>query len=449
MTKTKKFKILQAVIAAKFFLILTTSIFLASCNKPTDIGLDVQPVNDKLNVGIDSTILITKTVREDSLRTDQAGFNATGLIGKYIDPVFGEVTSSLYSKLILLTPKTFDTIPICDSVVLSLVYTDNPYPKVIKGKQTLNVFQLTEEIKTETPYFSHSKITFQSKDLTNAYLFTANVKDSIKIKGQKLKPQLRVRLDKTFGDDILKSGKLATNTDFQAFLKGLYITTENTPGLISGEGNIINFSLGESRITIYHHGLKSDSVLYIGVGDLRFSHFSHAYTTTATSDINVQLNTTTQTQNDFTYIQCMAGVKTRIQIPNLMEINKYQPLGINRAELVIKVAQESIKDTLNIPPPTALVLYGITDDGKSYILPDAYESSAYFDGVYKPKQGEYRFNIARYIQKVLNGDLKNNGLFLVSTSAVTSANRVIIGGGGMGNGIGNPYQMKLYLTYTK
>lgn len=451
MNNTKKFKILQAVIVAKFFLILTIGIFLASCNKPTDIGLDVQPTNDKLNVGIDSTALITKTVREDSLRTDQFGIAATGLIGKYFDPVFGEVTSSLYTKLTLLTPRTFDTIPTCDSVVLSLVYTGDPYPKLVNGKQTINVFQLTEEIKTETSYFSDSKISFQSKDLANGFSFTANVKDSIKIKGQKLKPQLRITLDKKFGDDILKSGKLAANTDFQTFLKGLYITTENTTGLGSGDGNILDFSLGESQIVIYHHRLNSkDSVLYIRVGDLRFSHFNHAYATTASPDINLQLNTTIQTQNDFTYIQCMAGVKTRIEIPNIMEMKKHQPLGINRAELVIKVTPQSLIDSLKAPMPKSLVLYGITDDGKSYILPDAYESSEYFGGIYsKYKKYEYRFNIARYTQKVLNGELKNNGLYLVATSAVTSANRVVIGGGGMSNGTGNPYQMKFYITYTK
>ncbi|MEO6902408.1 MAG: DUF4270 family protein [Bacteroidia bacterium] len=450
MNNTKKFKILQAVSAAKFFLILATGIFLASCNKPTDIGLDVQPTNDKLNVSIDSTILITKTVREDSLRTDQFGIVATGLIGKYFDPIFGEVTSSLYTKLTLLTPRTFDTIPTCDSVVLSLVYTGDAYPKAIKGKQTLNVFQLTQDIQTGNSYFSQSTIPFQTNDLTGGFLFTANLKDSIKIKGQKLKPQLRVTLNKKFGEDILNSGKLTNNTDFQSFLKGLYITTENTTGLSSGDGNIPNFSLGESQLLIYHHRLNSkDSVLYIGIGDLRFSHFNHAFASTASPDINLQLNSTTQTQNDYTYIQSMAGVKTRIEIPNIMELNIHKPLGINRAELVIKIAQESLKGFVNLPLPGSLSLYGITDDGKSYILPDAYESSAYYAGIYDTAKAEYRFNIVRYTQKVLNGELKNNGLFLVASSAVTNANRLIIGGGGVSAGSVNPYQMKFYITYTK
>ena len=447
MNNTKKFKILTATVAAKFFLILTTGIFLASCNKPTDIGLDVQPPNDMLNVGIDSTHLITKTVREDSLRTDQVGYTGTNLIGKYIDPVFGEATSSLYTKLVLFSPRTFDTIPICDSVVLSLVYTGEAYPKIIKAKQTINVYQLTEEIKTETSYFSHSKIAFQAKDLANGFSFTPNLKDSVKVKvgGPKLKPQLRVRLDKAFGEEILKSGKLATNIDFQAYLKGLYITTANTSGLMPNNGNILNFNLGESKVTIYHHGLKTDSILYINLGEVRFSHFTHPYATTAVPDINLQLNTTTQTQHDINYIQSMSGLKTRIEIPNIMDLTKHGALGINRAQLVIKVIKESLKDSFAVPP--TLILYGISDMGNAYLLPDALEGDAYFGGIYD--KYEYRFNIARYVQQILIGERKNNGLFLVSSAAVINANRVLIGGGGVGTGAGNPYQMKLYITYTK
>ncbi|MBA3705349.1 MAG: hypothetical protein H0W84_05470, partial [Bacteroidetes bacterium] len=68
------------------------SICLTSCDESSVVGLDVQPSNDLLNVSFqDTTTIITKTIREDSLRTDEAlvGF-AGALIGKYIDPVFGE-----------------------------------------------------------------------------------------------------------------------------------------------------------------------------------------------------------------------------------------------------------------------------------------------------------------------------------------------------------------------
>src|ERR1035437_4010104 len=102
MTTVKRLqKFLPRTVGAKFFLILFSgiSILQTSCNKSSEVGLNVQPSTDLLYVNyIDTTALVTRTVREDSLRTDQyqilAGY---GLLGKYVDPVFGTTTSSLYT----------------------------------------------------------------------------------------------------------------------------------------------------------------------------------------------------------------------------------------------------------------------------------------------------------------------------------------------------------------
>ncbi|MBL7883437.1 MAG: hypothetical protein JNL69_05175, partial [Bacteroidia bacterium] len=48
------------------------SILVSSCNKESQLGLDVQPEGDLLNVlWSDTTTIYTRTVREDSLRTDE------------------------------------------------------------------------------------------------------------------------------------------------------------------------------------------------------------------------------------------------------------------------------------------------------------------------------------------------------------------------------------------
>ena len=112
---------------AKFFLLLLVSsliISISSCDKSSSVGLNVQPKNDILNVGYQDTItLATRTVKEDSLRTDQ-GLISSGLslIGKYNDPIFGMTTASLYAQVQFnsnIYPTSFGTSPICDSIVMA------------------------------------------------------------------------------------------------------------------------------------------------------------------------------------------------------------------------------------------------------------------------------------------------------------------------------------------
>ncbi|MES2395113.1 MAG: hypothetical protein V4549_03885, partial [Bacteroidota bacterium] len=120
-------------------------------------------------------------------------------------------------------------------------------------------------------------------------------------------------------------------------------------------------------------------------------------------------------------------------------------IAINKAELVIKVDVTSTYMLDTFAAPTKLVLFGINDDGTNYVLPDANEGDNYFGGTYNSTTHEYRFNIARYIQQVLTGKIKNNGLHLLAGSGAINANRVVIGGGGSSS----LYRMKLNIGYTK
>ena len=138
-------QILSRAIGTKFFYILSigVSICFTSCDESSVVGLDVQPEHDLLNVGYqDTTTIFTRTVKGDSLITDESLITTgIGLIGKYIDPVFGTSTASMYTQVRLpsnLTSISFGTSPVCDSVILSLVYEGTAYGKKDKKQQKLN-----------------------------------------------------------------------------------------------------------------------------------------------------------------------------------------------------------------------------------------------------------------------------------------------------------------------
>ena len=442
---------------ANLFLVLfaSVSIIITSCNKSSVIGLSVQPTNDLLKIAyIDTTTLLTKTVRVDSLRTDEMLiYTAEALLGKYRDPTFGMATASLYTQLGLSSvAPLFGVSPLIDSVVLCLVYDTAYYGNRNRVAQKINVYYVGEDINSTVSYYSNNTLNTYF-DLAHDHKFIPNPTDSVLIDAVKLKPQLRIPLDKSLGQSMLDNPiDLATNLSFQTLLKGLYITTENTTNLSVGEGNILHFMLADplSKLTLYYHSSSTDSTHFnLKKYDLtlnsvaRFSHFNHDYSTV---DVNLaaQLSANPPKQNDVAFIQSMSGVQTKIEFPYIMNWLKQGPIAIDKAELIVKVDLTATYQINSYAPPTQLLLFGINDDGTEYSLPDLAEGIAYYGGTYDPIAHEYSFNIGRYVQQVLMGKLHNNGLHLLAFNGAIKANRVVIGGGGS-----SPYQMKLNMTYTK
>lgn len=476
-------KILSRTFGTKFFFILSfgTIISFSSCDESSVVGLDVQPSNDLLNIGFqDTTTLTTKTMKLDSIRTDEDfQTSSMAMLGKYLDPVFGKTTSSIYTQLGLsanISGNSFGTNPICDSVILALIYDSTSvgtYGEKRREKQKLNVYRLTENIVRGSTYYSNNTLNYDATDdLANGFVFTPKPKTMVTIITSETvvaKPQLRVPLGATlFGQLLLNNqatGFLANNTAFQSnLLKGLYITTENTLGLSKGEGNIMRFKLDESKMILYYHNDDTTKQHFeFNLSSVaHFVHFDHDYS----YGINVSLSK--QLMNDFsdasvTFVQAMGGVKTKILTPYLLNWIDSGAIAINKAELIVKAADGKLPNTFGpktySPPfntslyqldtfsaPITLVIGGINDDGTGYSLPDATEGSSYFGGNYNSSTQEYRFNIARYIQQVLDGQRHNNGLYLVVPPLVANAYapRVVLGGSAPG-----PYQMKLNITYTK
>lgn len=444
----------------KFFIVLATlsTISLSSCDKASILGLDVQPEDDLLNVAYsDTTSIRTRTVKEDSLRTDETLlFTGDAIFGKYVDPVFGQSIASVYTQVRLPSSNpNFGVNPIIDSVVLAMVYD----PTYIYGDttttlatQTVNVYQLFEDIVQTNNYYSNQTVIKSSFDLAGSQTFTPAIKDSVMVTGLKEKPQLRVRLNNIFGTTILNNqgtGNLESNTAFQTFMKGLYITAENS-SLAPGAGNIVRLKMidAKTRLAVYYHNNTEDSLKYEFPlsNSARFSHFKHDYTSVNSLLDNQINNATPSLQNATVFVQANAGVKTKIEFPYLLHWVDSGAVSINKAELVIRVDTSLTFEYDKYHPSANLLLFQINDDSTSNVLvPDYNEGSSYYGGAYNSTTKEYRFNIARYIQQILAGNRNNNGIYLITQNGAVTANRVVLGGGDASSA----FQMKLNITYTK
>mgnify|MGYP000024962664 CR=1 FL=1 len=201
-----------------------------------------------------------------------------------------------------------------------------------------------------------------------------------------------------------------------------------------------------TRITLFYHNSTDTTSYYFPVNKdacARYTHFEHDYS--SATELNAQLNSSNSIQKDKVFVQAMAGVRTKITMPYLMNLFSQGKIAINKAELIMPVDPTSISgaDTIYIPHPKLVATIADSALGP-VIMPDYFEGATYFGGEYDKTKKEYRFNIARYMQQVLNGKRKNQGLYIITNARPTTANRVqLVGGNKL---LTN--RMRLKITYT-
>ncbi len=418
--------------------------FLFSCEEPDIVGLEVQPPNDKMDVVFCDTItLVAYSVKEDSIRTDETVYN---LLGSNYDPMFGKNSAGFYSQFRLSSNNAnFGSNPVLDSIVLSLLY------KGIYGdtsaQQTVKVYELDENIYKDSVYYSNREILTTGTTLASK-TFVPNLKDSVIVGGVKESPQLRIRLSDALGQRFLNasgSTSLSDNTNFLEFFKGIYVTT--LPA--SGTGAIMYFDMlnSLSKITLYYQNDTTDSLKYNFVSNelcARINHFNHSKYQYADPYLRSEVSGDTTKGDSILYIQSMAGLKIRIQYPYIRDLIKNGRIAINKADLIVAIDNNDASLPDYTPPPQLVLLE--EKDGLIRFLLDQYEGMSYYGGVYNSSKKEYKFNIARHIQQVVDGIKENIGLYLVVWLAdrPNKANRVVLNGTKRQNG-----NLRLQLTYTK
>lgn len=425
------------IISGIFFLLVA----LNSCNKNEELGVNVLPPEDLLNVGYTISIPVTAyTVKDDSIRTDKTLYNLTG---SFYDPVFGQTTAGTYTQFRLSTNDVnFGTNPVCDSIVLSLTYYS--YYGDTNTSLTLNVFEIAEDFYADTTYYAYDELGVYKQNLAN-FTFFPRPSDSVTLDSTSYAPHLRVKLKKTLGQKFINasgSSYLANNENFLQFFKGLYYTVNK----VSSGGIMLYFNLTAalSKLTLYYHN-DSDTNEYdfvINSSCARFNTFNHYNFSQAASSLHNQLNGDTTLGDNLVYVQPMAGTRVHIKFPEALTLNNLGKIAINKAELVVNIDETNITD---YPPPDKLTLIKINSDGTYSFLPDYYYGDPYFGGSYNETKKEYRFNISTYLQQALiNGSFNDRGLFMTVSGASIKANRAVIFGNK--NTAGN---LRLEIIYTK
>lgn len=434
----------------KFFMIAAIAAAAVSCNKENDLGLDVQPENDLLVAGVqDTTRLITYTEREDSARSDEA---PVCLLGVHNDVVFGRSTAGLFTQFLL--PNNIQDIDfgtesqlVLDSTVLSLTYRADFFGDTTQ-QQTFRVYQMTEAIHKDSGYYTNQTKQYYPAPI-GVKTFVPRPRTKVTLADGVKAAHLRIPLDPSFGQLVFsQSGtdNLKNNSNWLSFCKGFYIEADST---ISGEGAILHFGMADSltRLTLYYRDVVTQDTLTFSFvvtsgSAAYFSHFTHNYALSAFSGSLSNPDTVNGESN--VYIQGMAGLRTAIKMPHLSGWNSLGDIAVNKAELVIQ-ADAGYIDALHAAN-AKLYLTAEDSAGRSLLLIDMVTSLATFGGSFNGTSYEYRINLPRHIQRILDGSEPNYGFYLKEIDPVQSSRRVVLGGAS------NPspaLKMFLRMVYTR
>ncbi len=443
---------------------------LTGCNEYTTLGDDISSgLNNEEVAQTDTFTINTETIRSsrDSVYSTQMTNVAIGAINT--DPIFGNTTAALYSQF-GLAQNNEDFLgpdPVLDSVILSVRYSG--YYGDSTGKQTYTAYRITDPTFSDTSlkYYTHQKFNIdQGNPLGTITIAPEDISDSIQVVNSLQPAQLRMRLSNSFGNELLTktaNDALATDSSFHQWLNGIALIPDSTT---AGKKSMIYFELNDdyTGISVFYHNNKEDSLFKYFPFKAKTGAWSnyrhHDYTGTA-----IKQAIGNENNDSLIYLQSRSGLFAKIEIPYLGNLDH---LLINKAELTFtQIADPS--NELNTPPYELFLwqykdaaqdsLGYLVDVGASYSSYYGWQFTnlSYFGGLREyttnkegAKVAQYRFNIARYVQQMVNaqpGEEKNYGLRLGILDPLQrgpNIGRVVLGGGKH-----SAYKMKLNIVYTK
>lgn len=435
-------KKLSRVQTGLFILII---ILVASCKEDNNnLGLDIQPPSDKLNVfSVDTSAITSYSSIVDSVKTDETSLS---LLGSMVDPVFGLSTASFYTQLRLSkVAHDFGSTPYPDSLILTLDY-DGYYGDTL-APMTVRVYEMSEQIFVDSMYYSHESVGTETEMLVEKTL-VPDFTNNIIIGEDTLDPHLRLNLGQfsfSLAEKLLTapSDSMDNNASFINYFYGLYVTVEP----VTAGGSIIYFDLLSdlSQMTLYYHNGEDDSLSFsyvINSNCARFGHFDHDYTLGSAEFKAQVLDGDTTLGKNVCYIQALGGVKTFIRFPNLKNYYANGKIAINEARFFLKAYEESPA----LEMAEALIMVRRNSDGSYDILNDQLNGDSYFGGYYDDATGGYWFRITQTVQDVLQSDSTDYGYEIYLSGGSINARRVLLSGS-------TPEadsldRMRLVITYT-
>lgn len=409
-----------------------------SCKKKSfSNGQDVIDQDQILSgLTVDTFDILTTTIAEDSTITSNP---VNVILGSYNDPKFGSFEACFYSQVRLagLNPNLGDPSTIAiDSFVLSMSYVGY-YGDL--GAQTFEVFELNQDLHLDSTYYSFTNKSVKSTNLVanGKGTITPNPITNAIVGKDTVSPQLRIPLDTILARKFINEATSGTstfdsNTDFQAYFKGIKVQTNNAPQS-SGKGGIFYFDLNNpaSKLTVYFRqaGLNKTLEFYINKECADFTHVDIQNTGKPIDQVIQDAN-----KGNFEYYAQAFKHRAVINIPGLKNLSN--KIVIHRADLTLPVQYQSgyrFRPGFSVSAATKL-----NDTDLNY-------TNLGILGEFDDAKKHFKLNLKNYVQAVVNGNIQNYGVVVAPRYFINSAERIVFNG----KYTSNKNKPKLILTYSK
>lgn len=434
----------------KFFLIILAATFLLSaCDETFNLGVNIIPDNDLLDMQITDTVeIFMYTELAPEVITSSPEYL---LIGAYQDPVFGHTKAGFATQVLQGTYPNFDETDTVylDSICLVLplpIDDDFLYPMSSNSGLSLSVYKVTTDLSSSSLYYSDedlSEYTSNYSELLGEGFAHKEIIYDMDDSGEIIDTLLGLvlRLDddlgQTFIDEVdsyfWSSGK------FTDIFQGIYVetSTENS-GIFKVSNTTLSTSQSFGFVLYYHHEGETETKQFglpINTNAAQFNVFEHDY-----SDANFydQIENPGSITDSVAYLQSMGGTVVRLEMPG---IKNYENIVVNKAELIIKNAYDESNADFS---PIEEMWYAGYDTANSVVYFDDFLNEEY-QGAEIDDNDEYHFFLTRIIQNMIEGDFDDSpfNIYLTNLNSGREFSRSIITTGQHSN------PAKLVLTYTK
>ena len=416
-------------IIRRFTYIIIVASIIFSCTRISTSELGVDFLSQDA-IGTKDTLLEVETetiVLEDSLRIYPTDLQVLGDITN--DPIFGNTSASLFFQLKpsfypFFIKGTKDSI-LVDSAVLVLSY------KGFYGDSSKPVRIYINKIDPATPLEVGK---FYASNYANAYglrkgvtignskLFSfANAKDSLKDRFENASNQIRLRLNQSVANELLKTydsnGVYRNDTTFRKAFPGFALTTNAS----DNHNALIQLALLDSntKLALYYSTSATGSVVRDTlVTYFRFSYYSaqnanFIQRNRAASEIANHLNGFAK--DSLVYVQTSPGTMVKIKVPAL---KTFKNKIIHRAELIAEQVPDAarIMTTDNYMTAPNYLFLGVYDTATKQLrsVPNDFPGTINAQGLvqfggYKISKSlngysnvaTYNFNVSRYVQGLI------------------------------------------------
>ncbi len=406
-----------------FGLIFFAAILLGCEDEPYQIGLELLPEQDDIDVQqVDTLTIEAYTIGPVGIPVSDS-LNIA--FGNYIDPVFGQTKAGL---MLEFSPAgnwvKINEGAIVDTVIMHIYYD------TIYGTQSytpqIEVFSLTEGMDKSVRYYSDFDKTGKYDPENLSVSFTEKI-DTVK--------RLTLLLDPALGYDLLEIEALNDSALFTSYkidsifdehFKGLYLN----PATAVDDKALVNFRSVLFTVK-FHTDLDTAFISFaflpedlryltvdgkkVSMGDKLIKIFEHDYSASRMEYLN-----DSTFQDTVLYLQSLGGTQAVLKFPALEQLRELIETGkasVNNAELIIPALGDS-SEFIEYFYPSQLGIR-ILNDNNPYVPDDVmFQASqyvspvSYMNGRFNSAIWGYRFNLTAYFHEYLKGNI-NSGRLVV------------------------------------